>query len=159
MTFLTAKCVVLASVLAFASSLHAGEATRAKAAATTASKKSAVAAANKAAARRGGAVVAGGVSFGSSGGLLAEAYGQMKTANHDYKGHRARAMHQVEEAARLTGERLGGDGRAHEAQGSSDQQLRHAQSLLEEASGKLTGVALKHVQTAIQHLSTALSVR
>ena len=33
-------------------------------------------------------------------GLLDQAYGLLRSADHDYKGHRARAMHQIEAAAK-----------------------------------------------------------
>jgi hypothetical protein len=147
LTLSTARIMVVAGALALAASLQAAKATKT------------VAVAKKEAARAKVAAVVAVPNGGPTGGLLPEAYGLMKRADHDYKGHRARAMHQVEAAARLIGEGLAGDGRGHETQGSSDEQLRKAQSLLQQASGKVAGVALKHVEEAIHQLSIALSVR
>jgi len=153
------RMAVLASVGAMAVSLHAGEEAQVKTVA--ASKKSAAVAAHKAAK---GAREAAILVNTSSTGPLPEAYRLMASADHDYHGHRARAMREVKDAARLiglsvTGERVSSNGAEHEAQGASDGQLRRAQSLLEGAAGSLSGEALHHVQTAVQQLSVALNVR
>jgi len=92
-------------------------------------------------------------------GILPEAYNLLKLADHDYKGHRARAMHQIEMAARLIGEHLAGDGHAREPQPTSDANLRRAQSLLSEAVSKMAGTPAVHIQKATQELSVALAVR
>jgi len=91
--------------------------------------------------------------------LLSQAYGELSSADHDYKGHRKAAMRQVADAARLLGVRLGGDGRVREKQGISDDHLRAAQGLLQQAAGGLSGKALKHVIAAEKQLSVALSIR
>jgi hypothetical protein len=131
----------------------------AQGAATVVAKQNTVAATG-----RKKAVVAAGVVGASSGtvnalGLLDQAYGLMRTADHDYKGHRARAMRQVEDAARDLGSRLSGDGRDHENQGASDEQLRNAQSLLQQSLGGLAGRPLHHVEEAIKQLGIALTVK
>ena len=91
--------------------------------------------------------------------LLNDAYATLAQANHDYKGHRVRAMKQIEAALSELGEKISGQGRGHEPQGTSDAQLRAAQVLLQQAGAGLTGKALKHVNEAASQISTALSIR
>jgi len=93
-------------------------------------------------------------------GLLRQAYGLLSLADHDYQGHRARAMKQIEVAAKHLGVALRGDGKGHEAQATSDAQLRSAQSLLAQASNGLKpGQGLAHVKLAITQLNVALAIR
>jgi hypothetical protein len=106
------------------------------------------------------------VTEGSAGNpagarLLREAYHLLATADHDYDGHRARAMHNTAEAARLIGVRLRGGGKAGETQETSDEQLRKAQGLLEEALSPLAGrgKVIEHLNTAISQISIALKIR
>jgi hypothetical protein len=106
-----------------------------------------------------GAVVTQPAGTANAVGLLDEAYGLLRSADHDYKGHRGRAMHQIEAAARELGTKLRGDGKTRENQGTSDSQLRNAQSLLQQAIGGLAGKPLHHVQDAIKQLGIALSVK
>jgi hypothetical protein len=91
--------------------------------------------------------------------LLRRAYVTLSLADHDYKGHRAEAMKQIEAAAKLLGVNLHGDGRGHEKQGVSDEQLRTARGLLKEARAGLSGKPLKHLDKAINQISTALKIR
>ncbi len=93
------------------------------------------------------------------GPLLAQAYGSLAAADHDYKGHRAAAMKQIEEAGKLLGVNVRGDGKNHEPQRESDAHLRNAESLLQEARGDLSGKPLKHVEAALKDLSVALSIK
>jgi hypothetical protein len=95
----------------------------------------------------------------ASGDLLRQAYSALEQADHDYKGHRADAMKQIEAAGKLLGIKLRGDGKGHEKQGVSDEQLRTAKSLLEEARSGLTGKPLKHVNHALKQLNVALSIK
>jgi hypothetical protein len=95
----------------------------------------------------------------ASADLLQQAYTALERADHDYKGHRIDAMKQVEAAGKALGLNLRGDGRGHEKQGVSDQQLRNAKGLLEEARAGLTGKALKHVNHALKQLNIALSIK
>jgi hypothetical protein len=141
------RLAALAGVFALAVQLHAGEPAKAKTTSTTKNKKVVV------------GVVGGVAVAGSSTGILSEAYRLMASADHDYKGHRASAMRHVKTAAELIGQRVSGGRRGHEAQGTSDEQLRKAQSLLQEASGNTSGGAHQQVETAIHELSVALSVR
>jgi hypothetical protein len=90
---------------------------------------------------------------------LQDAYYLLAHADHDYKGHRVKAMRQIEAAGKLLGVTLGGQSRIRENQGASDAQLRQAQTLLNQAAGSLSGKPLKHVQNAVNQLSVALSIR
>ena len=91
--------------------------------------------------------------------LLRQAYITLGHADHDYKGHRAEAMKQIEAAAHELGSNIRGDGRGHEKQGVSDEQLRAAQGLLQQASVGLTGKPLKHVRAAEKQIETALKIK
>ncbi|HVM47380.1 MAG TPA: hypothetical protein VMU04_05100 [Candidatus Acidoferrum sp.] len=91
--------------------------------------------------------------------LLVQAYTALEQADHDYKGHRVEAMKHVEAAAKLLGVSVRGEGKGHEKQGMSDEQLRSAQSLLQEARGGLKGKPLKQVNKALQQISVALSIK
>lgn len=100
---------------------------------------------------------------GSEAGLLQAAYNTLSVADHDYKGHRVKAMKHIEAAAKLLGLNLQGDGKGHEKQFVSDAQLREAQTQLQQVSSSLTGRkqprVAKQVDAAITEISTALSIR
>jgi hypothetical protein len=98
-------------------------------------------------------------TYAAPAGLLNQASGELAAANHDYKGHRAGAMRHVEEAARMLGVNLHGDGRIRENQVVSDAHLRNAQALLNEAGSGLAGKSLRHVVAAERQISIALSIR
>jgi len=91
--------------------------------------------------------------------LLRQAYRELATADHDYKGHRKAAMVKLDEAGKLLGVKLRGDGKDHEKQGVSDDHLRNAQGLLSQATTGLSGKALKRVLAAEKDISVALSVK
>jgi hypothetical protein len=111
--------------------------------------------------RAAAAIAATSPSTGSANavGLLDEAYGLLRRADHDYKGHRARAMHQIEDAAKELGTKLSGGGKDDEAQKTSDSQLHNAESLLQQAVGGLTGKAHHHVEEALKQLGIALNIK
>jgi hypothetical protein len=90
---------------------------------------------------------------------LDDAYATLAQADHDYKGHRVKAMKQIELAVQALGGKISGKGRGHEPQATSDAQLRAAQALLQQASGGLSGKSLKHVNAAITQISTALAIK
>ena len=93
-------------------------------------------------------------------GLLRQAYGLLSVADHDYKGHRVKAMKQIEVAAQHLGIILRGDGKGHEAQATSDAQLRSALALLQQAAAGLhKGNGLTHVNSAIKQLNIALAIK
>ncbi len=156
-----ARVLILATVagiFVFASQLHAGE-EKAVVAKKAAPGKVVATGEGK---RKGAVAVA--VAVGDNAavlgtGLLPEAYNLLRVADHDYNGHRARAMHQIEAAAKLIGEHLTGDGHGHEAQVGSDDNLRRAQSLLSQAEAKMAGKPAVHVQKALSELSVALAVK
>ena len=91
--------------------------------------------------------------------LLDDAYATVAQADHDYKGHRVRAMKQIELAVQELGGKISGQGRGREPQATSDAQLRAAQVLLQQASSGLSGKALKHVNAAIVQINTALAIK
>ena len=95
----------------------------------------------------------------ASGDLLVQAYTTLERADHDYKGHRVAAMKQIEAAGKLLGVTVGGGGKGHEKQGVSDEQLRTAQGLLEQARSGLSGKPLKHVNKALQQLAVDLTIK
>jgi hypothetical protein len=105
------------------------------------------------------AAVGGLLANGTAIGLLDQAYALLSNADHDYKGHRVHAMKCIRAAARELGAPLRGEGRGHEAQGTSDSQLRNAQGLLQQALPSLTGKPQRHVSEAIQQLTIALSIK
>ena len=90
---------------------------------------------------------------------LTQAYAALSVADHDYQGHRARAMKQIEAAAKVAGVTLGGNGKGHEQQATSDQQLQTATSLLQQARAGLPTKAQKHVDKALEELSAALTIK
>lgn len=92
-------------------------------------------------------------------GLLDQAYGLLRTADHDYHGHRARAMHQIEDAVKELGSHVTGSGKGDEKQAESDTQLRNAQSLLQQAVGGLAGKPHRHIEDAIKQLGIALTIK
>jgi hypothetical protein len=91
-------------------------------------------------------------------GMLREAYARLEVADHDYDGHRRRAMGQVSDAAKALGVNLKGDGKGHELQGASDEHLHAAQGLLEGLVSGVKGPGLNHVKSAIGQISEALAV-
>jgi hypothetical protein len=90
---------------------------------------------------------------------LSQAYAALSVADHDYKGHRAGAMKQIEAAAKVVGLNLAGNGKGHEQQVTSDQQLQTATTLLQQARPGLPPKAQRHVDKALEDLSTALSIK
>jgi len=91
--------------------------------------------------------------------LLSDAYHQLEVADHDYKGHRAAAMKQIAAAGKLLGVKIGGKAKDHEKQGVSDEHLRNALGLLQEAAPGLTGKPLAHVDAAEKQIQTALKIK
>ena len=105
------------------------------------------------------------VAFSDSAeaGMLHRAYRILASGDHDYKGHRVKAMHQIEAAAKLLNVDLSGDLKDRQSQVLSDAKLRDAQGLLQNVLGaaevKSQPRISKHVANAINELNTALSVR
>jgi len=91
--------------------------------------------------------------------LLNDAYATLSEAKHDYKGHRVKAMKQIELALGEIGAKVAKTAKPHEAQGTSDAQLRAAQGLVQQAAAGLTGKALKHAEAAISQINEALAIK
>jgi hypothetical protein len=94
---------------------------------------------------------------------LSSAYLILATGDHDYKGQRVKAMHQIEAAGKLLGMDLRGDARGRQPQALSDGKLREARGLLETVLGaaevRSQPRISKHITEAINHINVALSIR
>jgi hypothetical protein len=102
-------------------------------------------------------------SDSAEAGMLHRAYHILATGDHDYKGHRAKAMHAVEAAAKLLGLDISGDYKDHEVQVLSDDKLREAQSLIANviasAAVKDQKRVVKHLSEAVNQINTALNIK
>ncbi len=98
----------------------------------------------------------------SEAARLHHAYRILATGDHDYHGHRVKAMEQVKKAAALLGVDLRGDDRDREKQVLSDDRLRDARADLQNILGasevKGQERISKHIQAAIDQIDTALKV-
>ena len=96
-------------------------------------------------------------------GMLRRAYRILATGDHDYKGHRVKAMEAVKSAADLLGLDLRGDDKDRAPQPLSDARLREAQGLIEQVLGaaevKDQKRIVKHLKTAINQINIALSIK
>jgi hypothetical protein len=96
-------------------------------------------------------------------GMLQNAYVILATGDHDYQGHRVRAMHQIETAARLLGMNITGSAKDRQLQPLSDAKLREASGLLSTVLGsaevKDQVRVTKHITEAINQINVALSIR
>jgi hypothetical protein len=146
-TWIALLCFVVTAISVSAATVAKTTTTKA----VTGSKKALAAAA--VASQGGAAATQGSVQ------QLDQAYSFLAEADHDYKGHRARAMHHIQNAARALGVRLTGHGKGGEAQTTSDSHLKSAQSLLQSAIGGLTGRPHNQVSDAINQLNIALSIK
>jgi len=94
---------------------------------------------------------------------LTGAYLILATGDHDYKGHRVKAMHQIEAAGKLLGMDLAGDAKDRQKQVLSDDKLREARGMLETVLGaaevKDQPRISKHITEAINQIDVALSIR
>jgi hypothetical protein len=105
------------------------------------------------------------VAFSDSAeaGMLHSAYLILATGDHDYKGHRVRAMHAVEAAAKLLGLDLSGDAKNHQPQVLSDDKMREAAGLLQNVLGnaevKNQPRVSKRITEAIDQINMALGIR
>ena len=94
---------------------------------------------------------------------IVHAYILLKGADHDYAGHRAAAMEQLEAAGKDLGLRLEGEGSEHERQWKSDERLAEARRLVREARSKLEAhdrdLAADHLGKALKELNAALKVK
>jgi phage-related protein len=91
--------------------------------------------------------------------LLDDAYATLAHADHDYKGHRAKAMEQIKAGLKELGTDISSHGRGREPQGTSDAQLRAALDLLQQAKTGLAGKPHRHIDNAIKQLNIALAIK
>ena len=105
------------------------------------------------------------VAFSDSAeaGMLQNAYDILATGDHDYSGHRVKALHAVKVAAKLLGMNLTGDDKVRQPQPLSDAKLREAQGLLQNVLGNAEVMnqkrVVKHLTEAINQISIALSIK
>jgi hypothetical protein len=105
------------------------------------------------------------VAFSDSkeAGMLLKAYTILATGDHDYNGHRAKAMAAVKAAAKRLNVDLGGDDKYREKQFLSDDKLREAQGLISGVLGaaevKDQPVIAKHLNSAIHQIDLALTIK
>ena len=109
---------------------------------------------------------------------LQSAHKVLAGANHDYKGHRVLAMHQIHMALQKLGQTPAASAAktsahparksahsakaaVHEDQAKSDAQLKQAQQILQGISGLSNAKhgAATHVSAAVREINTALSIR
>ncbi len=89
--------------------------------------------------------------------LLREAYINLATANHDYRGRRMNAMKEVRAAGKTIGLDVRRDAKVVERQGISDEHLRAARAMLAEARPVLDRRGVTHVDRAIKQIDIALN--
>jgi len=94
---------------------------------------------------------------------LRSAYRTLEVADHDYHGHRIKAMHALHRACKLLGSEIRGDGKGHQSQPVSDAELTQAQTTIH---GVLQGNVVagqpkvaKLLEKAVEEISLALKVR
>ena len=102
-------------------------------------------------------------SDSAEAGMMHRAYRILATGDHDYDGHRIKAMHEIEAAAKLLGLDLSGDARDHEKQFLSDDKMREAKGLLEKVLNasevKDQKHISKHIEGAIKQIKGGLHIR
>ena len=94
--------------------------------------------------------------------VLKEAYDTLEKADHDYKGHRRRAMNHIEKACDLLGLPIKGDGKGREPQPVSDAELHEAQHKVEAVRHYIAGsqpAIATELDAAIKEISTALTIK
>jgi len=95
--------------------------------------------------------------------LLRRAYHILATGDHDYNGHRARAMEAVKAAGHFLGMDLAGDDHDHEKQVLSDDRLREARGDLQRVLGaaevKDQKKIARHIHAAINDIDVALRIK
>jgi hypothetical protein len=90
---------------------------------------------------------------------LRRAYWLLEQADHDYKGHRGKAMEQIRKAGKIMGIDLHGEGYGGEHQAWSDERLREAKHALEDIVDTRHEREHEHIWKAIKEIDKALEVR
>lgn len=100
-------------------------------------------------------------SDSAEAGMMINAYDILASSDHDYGGHRVKAMRQVEAAAKLLGVKLHGDDHDRQHQVISDEKMQSAANLLsqvlENAAVKGEPRISKHVSEAINQINRGLA--
>lgn len=95
--------------------------------------------------------------------MMHRAYHILATGDHDYDGHRVKAMEQIHKAADMLGLDLTGDDKDREKQVLSDDKLREARGLLQNILGasevKDQKRIARHIHAAIKEIDIALKKR
>src|SRR5271156_3297555 len=94
--------------------------------------------------------------------ILREAYETLHKSDHAYKGHRHEAMKQIEKACDLLGVNIRGNGKGHEPQPVSDEQLRDAQYKVQAVRnhiGNTEPEVAGHLDAAAKQIGIALTVK
>ncbi|MGO8697097.1 MAG: hypothetical protein ACLQVY_05200 [Limisphaerales bacterium] len=87
---------------------------------------------------------------------LRHAYWILEQADHDYAGHRVKAMEEIRKAGRIMGMDLKGDGYGGERPHWSDALLREARRNLHDIVEESGGGEHKHIRLAIKEIDHAL---
>jgi hypothetical protein len=94
---------------------------------------------------------------------LRQAYTTLAVADHDYKGHRVKAMRAIEAACDILGSDIRDKGKGREKQAVSDSQLREAQGFVQQARGiaaqQNQAKVIQHLTMAINEISIALTIK
>jgi len=100
-------------------------------------------------------------SDSTEAGLMINAYDILTSSDHDYGGHRIKAMRQVETAAKSLGVKLHGDDHDRQHQVISDEKMQSAASMLsqvlENAEVKGQPRISKHITEAINQINMGLA--
>ena len=94
----------------------------------------------------------------TAGDRVREAYTRLAGVEQDYRGHRAAAMQELESTAKLMHLELETPDPAAEPSLKPDREIVAARKALTEARPGVSGKALKHLNQAIRHLSSALKL-
>jgi hypothetical protein len=89
---------------------------------------------------------------------LRHAYWILEQADHNYAGHRARAMDEIRKAGKIMDLDLKGDGYGGERPHWSDALLREARRNLQDIVEESGGAEHKHIRLAIKEIDHALEV-
>jgi hypothetical protein len=94
---------------------------------------------------------------------LRQAYLTLAMADHDYKGHRVKAMHAVEAACDILGYNIRDEGKGKQPQPTSDAEMKQAQQTIQTvqsqaSSNNQTRVA-NHLERAVNEINLALSIK
>jgi hypothetical protein len=89
---------------------------------------------------------------------LRHAYWILEQADHDYAGHRGKAMEEIRKAGKIIGMDLKGDGYGGEKPHWSDALMREARRNLQDIVEDTGGEEHKHIRVAIKEIDHALEV-